>query len=635
MDAFRHLLEPLDLGPVTLPNRIVSTAHQTNLIAEHLPTEDFIAYHEARARGGTGMIVLEAAAVHPSGLLTAKTLAAYLPESEAALRRVADAVRSHGTRLFVQLFHGGREQIAAPPRSPVLAPSAVPSQRFRVEPRALDPEEIDELIEGYGTSARTCAAAGLDGVELSAAHNYLLASFFDPALNRRDDEWADGSRLLHAVIDRVRRDAPALALGVRVSADAAVSEAIVRAAGDAVDYVHATLGDASSVRGAAGIVPPPPLTHGHVLAAAETLRTTTPLIVTARFTDPADADAAIGGGRAAAVGMTRALITDPDMPGKLAAGRAEEVVRCIGCNACIAHYHDGTAIACTQNPRTGRERRMAAPRRTAAARIAIVGAGPAGLAAAAEAVAHGHDVVLFEAADEVGGQLRLYRDAPGQRELAATMLRNYEPTLRGAAVDLRLGTPADAATLAGAEPDVVLLACGAAPFRPRLDRPRLPVSHAWDVLDGARPEGAVVVADWGGDPSGLDAAEVLAHAGARVTLAVGSHAVGEGVHQYRRALYLERLYRADVEIRHHLQLCGTEPGGVRFRNTYASEQESTIPADHLVLAQGRVPVATPDVTPLGVPTRRIGDCDTPRSLEEAVLDATIAVRQLTPAAIYA
>src|SRR5918998_6846140 len=101
MDAgFGHLLAPLDIGPVTLPNRIVSTAHQTNLIAEHLPTDDFIAYHEARARGGTGMIILEAAAIHPSGLLTAKTLSAYLPESEAALRRVAEAIRPHGTRLF-------------------------------------------------------------------------------------------------------------------------------------------------------------------------------------------------------------------------------------------------------------------------------------------------------------------------------------------------------------------------------------------------------------------------------------------------------------------------------------------------------------------------------------------------------
>ena len=132
------------------------------------------------------------------------------------------------------------------------------------------------------------------------------------------------------------------------------------------------------------------MAHSRILDAAGTLRPAAPLIVTARFTDPADADAARPDGRASAVGMTRALITDPDLPRKLAAGRAGEVVRCIGCNACIAHYHDGTGIACTQNPRTGRERRLARPRRGVAARIAVVGAGPAGLAAAAEARAQGH-----------------------------------------------------------------------------------------------------------------------------------------------------------------------------------------------------------------------------------------------------
>ena len=272
---------------------------------------------------------------------------------------------------------------------------------------------------------------------------------------------------------------------------------------------------------------------------------------------------------------------------------------------------------------------MAPPRRTTAARIAIAGAGPAGLAAAAEAVACGHRVVLFESSPEIGGQLRLYRDAPGQRELAATMLRNYERMLPAGAVDLRLGTTADAETLAAVDPDLVLLACGAVPYHPPLDMSDLPVSHAWDVLAGARPRGHVVVADWGGDPSGLDAAEILAEAGARVTLAAGSYGVGEGLHQYRRALYLERLYRAGVEIRHHLQLCGAGSDGARFRNTYAFDQETVIPADHVVIAQGRIPVAQPDITGLGAPARRIGDCDTPRSLEEAVLEGTIAVQGAT------
>src|SRR5579862_3148566 len=131
-ESLEHLLSPLALGPALLQNRIVSTAHQTTLVHEHLPTADFVAYHEARARGGAGLIVLEATAVHPSGLLTAYTLGGYLPAIVEGYKRVANAVQPHGTRLFVQLFHGGREQIGLPPRAPAVAPSAVPSQRFRV-----------------------------------------------------------------------------------------------------------------------------------------------------------------------------------------------------------------------------------------------------------------------------------------------------------------------------------------------------------------------------------------------------------------------------------------------------------------------------------------------------------------------
>jgi 2,4-dienoyl-CoA reductase-like NADH-dependent reductase (Old Yellow Enzyme family) len=203
----KHLFTPLELGPVELPNRIVSTAHQTTLVHDHRPTDDFVAYHEERARGGVGLIVLEATAVHPSGLLTPHTLGGYLPEIVEGYRRVAAAVRPHGTRLFVQLFHGGREQILSPPRAPALAPSAVPSPRFRAEPRALAGTEIEELVAGYARSAELAAEAGLDGIEVSAAHRYLIEQFFDPSLNRREDAWRDGRRFLAEVVGAVRQAA--------------------------------------------------------------------------------------------------------------------------------------------------------------------------------------------------------------------------------------------------------------------------------------------------------------------------------------------------------------------------------------------------------------------------------------------
>jgi 2,4-dienoyl-CoA reductase-like NADH-dependent reductase (Old Yellow Enzyme family)/NADPH-dependent 2,4-dienoyl-CoA reductase/sulfur reductase-like enzyme len=613
-----HLLSPLALGPVELPNRIVSTAHQTTLVHDHLPTEDFVAYHEARAAGGTGLIVMEATAVHESGRLTPHTLAGYEEEIVAGYRRVAEAVKPHGTRLFVQLFHGGRELIASPPRPAAVAPSAIPSQRFHVEPRALDPQEIDEIVAGYARSAELAAEGGLDGVELSAAHGYLFAQFFTPGLNLREDEWAAGPQLLLTVVRALREAAPGLALGVRLSADSEAAASVAPELAELVDFVSIALGDSSTYRGSTGIVPPPPIEAGAIAGFAAPFRVGPPLIATSRIVDPLAADRLIADGVAEAVGMTRALITDPDLPRKAAEGRAGDVLRCIGCNTCIAHYHAGLPIACAQNPRTGRERTWTQARVGRRQRVAVVGAGPAGMAAAAEAHAAGHDVVLYESTIRLGGQVALAEAAPGHAELATSLLRNYERLLEG--VDVRLGEhveePPDA--------DAVILATGARPFVPDLPTSD-GVGTAWDILRGGRPEGTrVVVADWGGDASGLDAAEVLAANGYEVALAVGSAAFGETLHQYQRNLYAARLYRAGIEVWHHLELASWDGGRATFTNIFAPELEAALRADALVLALGRVPVR--DLSVQGA--AEAGDRLAPRSLEEAILEGSLAGRGL-------
>jgi 2,4-dienoyl-CoA reductase-like NADH-dependent reductase (Old Yellow Enzyme family)/thioredoxin reductase len=628
------LREPLRLGPVELPNRIVSTAHQTTLVHEHLPTDDFVAYHEARARGGTGLIVLEATAVHPSGLLTAHTLGGYLPEIVAGYERVAEAVRAHGTRVFVQLFHGGREQIASAPRSPALAPSSVPSPRFRTEPRALRASEVDELVAGFAGAAALAAQGGLDGVELTAAHRYLLEQFFDPAVNRREDGWRDGSRFLQAVVDAVREAAPGLCLGVRLSADSPLAGPIAEAARAAgVDYLSAALGHSSSYLGSTRIVPPPPVAESAIAGPARGLVGGLPLIATSRVVDPGEADRLVSEGVADAVGMTRALIADPELPLKAFAGRDGEIVRCIGCNACIAHYHAETPIACTVNPRAGRERGLPPVARAASRlRLVVVGAGPAGLGAAVEAGLAGHDVVLLERAERIGGQIVLAGRTPGGEELARSLAANYERLLVRAQVDVRLGVDAGVDDVEALAPAGVVVATGARPFAPPLPS-GVETVQAWDVLaDGDLAAGRrVVVADWGGDPSGLDAAELLRTAGNEVTLAVASVAAGEGVHQYRRNLYLQRLYRAGVDVRHHLRLVGGDGGSVRFQNVFAPELEVELPADLLVLALGRVPLAdlAPALAERGLHVEEAGDCLSPRSLEEAILEGTLAVRRVS------
>jgi len=623
--GLEHLFRPLELGPVEIPNRIVSTAHQTTLVHDNLPTDDFVAYHEARARGGAGLIVMEATAVHPSGLLTSHTLGGYLPEIVAGYERVAKAVRPHGTRLFVQLLHGGREQIAGPPRPPAIAPSAVPSPRFRAEPGALAPAEIEELIAGYARSAELAGEAGLDGIELSAAHRYLIEQFLDPELNRRDDEWAAGARFLVEVVRAVRAAAPGLCLGTRLSADSPRAERIARLlVEEGVDYLSLALGDSSTYLGSVGIVPPPPVEEAAIAARTEPFALGPPRIATSRMIDVTVADRLIAAGGADALGMTRALITDPELPAKAREGRVAEIVGCVGCNACIAHYHAGTPLRCAVNPRTGRELRLGPPAADRRRRLLVVGGGPAGIAAATEAGRAGHEVVLLERAQRLGGQIALTGAAPGGAEIARRFLANAERQLEAAGVDVRLGT----GDPAGVEADAAVLATGARPYRDdRIELDGMVVLDSWEVLAGTAPEGgSVVVADWGGDPGGLDAAEVLAAAGKEVTLAVAPVAVGEHVHQYRRNLYLQRLYRAGVRILHHHELDSADEGAVRLRNVFARELVEVLPADALVLALGRVPVTV--AAPPGIPVESAGDCLSPRSLEEAVLEGTFAARRV-------
>jgi len=632
MSSLEHLFSPLQLGPVELRNRIVSTAHQTTLVHDHLPTADFVAYHEARARGGVGLIVLEATAVHGSGLLTPHTLGGFLPEIVDGYRRVATAVKPHGAKLFVQLFHGGREQIATPPRAPALAPSAVPSPRFRVEPRALAGAEIEEILAGYGRAAALAAEAGLDGVEISAAHRYLIEQFFDSRLNLRSDDWRDGARFADAVLHAVRHAAEGLCVGVRLSADSERAPAIADTVAAEADYVSLALGESSTYHGSVGIVPPPPLESDRIAEAASRFALSVPRILTSRIVDPADADRLIAAGHADVVGMTRALIADPDLPVKAQSGDLPALLRCIGCNTCIAHYHAGTPIACAVNPRTGREARLdpVTSRSGSVRRIAVVGGGPAGVAAAATASAAGCEVVLFEGSSRLGGQLALAGHAPGNASIAGSFHDNATRQL--AAVEVRLAVQATIGDVVAAEPDGVIVATGASPYvNARIDLEGVEVLQSWDVLRGQVPGGErVVVADWGGDPGGLDAAEVLAALGKRVTLAVASAAVGELVHQYRRNLYLERLYRAGVNVLHHVSLDSASQGSIYLRNVFARELVDGIPADALVLALGRVPVASlaPELKAEGLTVAEAGDCLSPRSLEEAVLEGTLAARKL-------
>jgi 2,4-dienoyl-CoA reductase-like NADH-dependent reductase (Old Yellow Enzyme family)/thioredoxin reductase len=644
--AYPLLFRPLRIGPIEIANRIVSTAHQTTLVEDGLPTEDFVAYHAARAAGGAGLICVEATAVHPGGLLTGHTIAGYDPRVVARLARVADAVHEGGARLFAQLFHGGREQIDLPPRAPAVAPSAIPSQRFKVEPRALGAGEIEEIIEHHELVAGNARAAGLDGIELCASHGYLPTQFLSERSNRRDDAWGgDAERRLRYVREALRAmrrgGGPELAVGIRLSADEMLPEgrhapetaAILRTlAGEGlIDYASAVIGDSATYLGSAWIVPPPPVARDAMREPASTLRDGlgVPLIVTSRIHEPAEAEALLAAGAADAVGMTRALIADPDLPRRISEGREDGRILCTGCNqGCIGHYHLGLPISCLQNPRTGRERTLPRPVPQGGSRVLVVGGGPAGMAAAAAAGAAGATVTLVEAGAALGGQFALAGRAPAHRETVLRFQADWRRRLAAAGVDVRLGVRVDAGSALVDAADRVIVATGAVAHRPPITAPAgVAVVDAWDAIaEPGRVPGPVLVADWGGGWTGLDAAETLAEAGRRVWLAVAAPLVGETVHQYQRVFYLARLERLGVTILHHRELADA-PGGAVLRSLWTHTGEA-LPAEvrTLVLALGREPVddLAHALAARGIPCTPVGDCRGARSLEEAILEGAVA-----------
>ena len=389
------------------------------------------------------------------------------------------------------------------------------------------------------------------------------------------------------------------------------------------------LGHSASYPGSTQIVPPPPVAVDAIAAhlphepgRADGVLT----IATTRIVDLEHAERLVAAGRADLVGMTRALIADPDLPRKARAGHGQHAIECIGCNqACIGHYHAGVPIGCVVNPRTGRERRLP-PVRRAARRVLVVGAGPAGVAAAVESARCGDDVTLIERAPDIGGQLRLAGQAPAHSEMWERWRRFALRELESVGVAACLGVEVDAATVEAHEH--VILATGARPYLgapPPAAGPA--VITAWDAIAQPRSvRGPVLVADWGGDWAGLDAAEVLAGAGVEVTLACAATVPGEALHQYHRNLYLARLDDAGVRIRHHLELAGLEDAPW-LRHVFSGRREELGPVGTLVLALGRRPADDLWSTLEGQPgATRVGDVLGPRTLEEAILEGFMAGR---------
>jgi 2,4-dienoyl-CoA reductase (NADPH2) len=519
MSRYPHLLNPLDLGFTTLPNRVLMGSMHVGLEEAERGFERMAEFYAVRARGGVGLIVTGGIAPNEAGR-PYEGGAKLTTDAEAAQHsEITAAVHREGGRIAMQILHFGRYAY----HQDLVAPSAVQAPISPFPPRALTDDEVEQTVEDYVRAARLARQAGYDGVEIMGSEGYLINEFIAVQTNHRDDRWGGSyENRMRFPVEIVRRVREAvgedfiivyrLSMLDLVPGGSTLDEVIMLA--KAVEAAGATIINTGIGWHEARI----PTIATSVPRGAYTWVTkklmgavSIPLVTTNRINTPELAEQLLADGYADMVSMARPMLADPDFVAKAAADRSDAINTCIGCNqACLDHTFSGKITSCLVNPRACHETELVLAPTRLRKRVAVVGAGPAGLACAVSAAERGHEVTLFDAASEIGGQLNVARQVPGKQEFDET-LRYFRTRLAEHEVDVRLNTPVAAGDL-GAY-DEVVVATGVSPRTPDIpgvDHPS--VVGYLDVLRDRVPVGDRV-AILGAGGIGFDVAEFLTDGG--------------------------------------------------------------------------------------------------------------------------
>jgi 2,4-dienoyl-CoA reductase (NADPH2) len=516
---YSHLFAPLDLGFTRLPNRIVMGSMHTGLEDRARDFPKLAAYFAARARGGAGLLVSGGIAPNRAGW--AKPFAGKLSARREVARHrlVTEAVHAEGGRMCMQILHTGRYSYH--PFS--VAPSALRAPINRFKPRALSSDGVRDQIVDFVNCATLAREAGYDGVEIMGSEGYFINEFLAPRTNQRTDEWGGSlenrARLALEVVRQTRAAVGRefiiiyrisgidLVEGGGTGAEVEWLASQMEAAG--ASMLNTGIGwHEARVPTIAGMVP-----HGAFgwVSARIKAATRLPVIATNRLNAAQHAETLLASGAADLVSMARPLLADPELPRKAAAGREDEINTCIACNqGCLDRVFENQRATCLVNPQAAYETELVLEKVSAPKRIAVVGAGPAGLACATALAERGHAVTLFERAHEIGGQFRYAREVPGKEDFRDT-LRYFARRIELTGVRLLLNATADAATLAGGDFDEFVISSGVAARKPDLagiDHSKA-ISYP-DLLSGARTAGSSV-AIIGAGGIGFDVATYLTH----------------------------------------------------------------------------------------------------------------------------
>ena len=644
--AFDTLFSPITVGTRRLRNRIVHTATVTGLGRDRAVTDRLVAYHAARAEGGAAMIVTELLNVHPTSSGAPILVSAHDEGNLGGLARWAEAVEGAGCRLVGQLGHIGRQQLWGLDSVPRSA-SSQPDALYWNTARPLAEDEIPGIVAGYAETAERLKRAGFSGVELHGAHGYLIAQFLSPACNDRADAYGGSlegrTRFMREAAAAVRAACGAdFIVGIKLPADERVPGGIdpdeaERIAGAAAalqtfDYLcfsQGAFGPEFDTHLPDMHYPPRPFLplHRRLRAAAGGL----PTIGLGRIESADAAEAALAGGACDMVGFSRLLISDADWPRKTEAGQAGDIRACTFCNYCWGEIHGGKPIRCFQNPMLGHagEAGWRPPPAEARKRVAVVGAGLAGLEAAWVAAARGHAVTVFSGSTEPGGAARLEACLPGRAEVARTAHFQHGKAVEAGAA-FRFDEAATAETVMACEPDAVILATGSRMRRPpALDEGAEAVDLRSAVAalaaQGGEPTpapGTAVLLDMDQTPALYGAVELLARRFARVVLLTPAAENARFVNLMSRMGVERRLALLGIDVRRLTEPVARAGERVTCRHVITDAETAIEEVALLTYATPRIARSglAGALAAAGVPVTLVGDCLLPRDAASAIHD---------------
>lgn len=673
------LFQPFQLKHLRLKNRVMITSHEPAYAEGGLPKDRYRAYHVERAKGGIAMTMTAgSASVSRDSPPAFNNLLAYKDEIVPWLKTMSDEIHEHDCAVMIQLSHLGRRTgWDKGDWLPSVAPTRKREPAHMYGQKLIEDWDMDRIVRDYADAAERMQKGGVDGIELEA-YGHLLDQFWSPLTNELGGEHGGSLenrtrfffRIIHAVRNRVGRD---FILGVRMVADEVQKGGLTSGEGlkiasklkesGAIDFLNIIRGRIHTDAALSNVIPVQGMRSSPHLDFAGTIKDKIglPTFHAAKIADVATARHAIASGLLDMVGMTRAHIADPHIVKKILQGAEDEIRPCVGATYCLDRIYEGGAALCIHNPSTGREleQPIEIPKSGNQLKFVIVGAGPAGLEAARIAAERGHKVTVFEAASEAGGQIRLAARSKRRADIRGIVdwrLQQCEKL----SVEFRYNSWAEIEDVTAENPDVVIIATGGMPVISYLESGSDFAVTAWDIISGdVKPGANVLIYDETGDHTGLQAAEILTEAGAKVDMMTPDRSISRDVQGMNLVPYMRRLQERDITFTVGRRLRALSKHGNEIKAQIGTDYSDFVDGhifDQVVVNQGVVPLdglylqlkpfsinlgeVDYDAFIQGAPQKlkrnpagkfklfRIGDAVSARNIHAAIYDALRLVRQL-------